>query len=87
MVKIKSCKVKNANAWLFNDFGVDKIVVEHYGTKIAVLSNGVIQIYNKGGGITASDARAIMQATGLAITRRNGGVQCLDSDIRLERFN
>lgn len=84
MVKIKSCKVKNAGAWLFDDFGVEKIVVEHYGTKIAVLCNGVLQVYNKGGGITASDARAIMQATGLHITRKNGGVQCLDA--KVERF-
>ena len=84
MIKIKSCKVKNANAWLFDDFGVDKIVVEHYGTKIAVLCNGVLQVYNKGGGITASDARAIMQATGLVVTRKNGGVQCLGA--KLERF-
>lgn len=87
MVRIKSCKVKNANAWLFDDFGVEKIVVEHYGTKIAILFNNVLQVYNKGGGITASDARAISQATGLHITRRNGGVQCLDSGIKLERFN
>lgn len=84
MTRIKSCKVKKASAWLFDDFGVDKIVVEHYGTKIAVLCNGVLQVYNKGGGITASDARAIMQATGLTITRKNGGVQCLDA--KLERF-
>lgn len=84
MVRIKSCKVKNANAWLFDDFGVEKIVVEHYGTKIAVLCNGVLQVYNKGGGITASDARAISQATGLVVTRKNGSVQCYDA--KLERF-
>lgn len=84
MTRIKSCKVKNAKAWLFDEFGVNKIVVEHYGAKIAVLCNGVLQVYNKGGGITASDARAIMQATGLAITRKNGSVQCLDA--KLERF-
>lgn len=84
MVRIKNCKVKNASAWYVDDFGIDKIVVEHYGTKIAVLCNGVLQIYNKGGGITASDARAISQATGLTITRRGGGVQCLGA--KIERF-
>lgn len=84
MVRIKSCKVKNANAWLFDDFGVEKIVVEHYGTKIAVLCSGTLEVYNKGSGITASDARAIMQATGLRITRKNGGVQCIGA--KLERF-
>lgn len=84
MVRIKSCKVKNANAWLFDDFGIDKIVVEHYGTKIAVLCNGVLQVYNKGRGITASDARAIQQATGLKVTRKNGDVQCLGA--KVERF-
>lgn len=84
MIKIKNCKVKNATAWLFSDIDGDKIVVEHYGTKIAVLCNGVLEVYNKHGGITASDARAIMQATGLHITRKNGGVQCIGA--KLERF-
>lgn len=84
MTKIKSCKVKKANAWLFNEYGTDKIVVEHYGVKIAVLCNGVLKVYNKGGGITASDARAISQATGLVVTRKNGDVQCLGA--KIERF-
>lgn len=84
MVRIKNCKVKNAAAWLFSDIDGDKIVVEHYGTKIAVFFKGVLQVYNKGCGITASDARAIMQATGLHITRKNGGVQCYGAT--LERF-
>lgn len=84
MIRIKSCKVKNADAWLVDDFGIDKIIVEHYKTKIAVFCKGVLQVYNKGGSITASDARAIQQATGLKVTRKNGGVQCLGAIV--ERF-
>lgn len=82
MVKIKSCKVKNASAWILED---GRLIVEHYGTKIAEYSEGVLKIYNgKFGSITASDARAITQATGLSITRRGGGVQCAGA--KVERF-
>lgn len=82
MVKIKSCKVKNASAWILDD---GRIVVEHYGTKIAEYSKGVLKVYNGNfGSITASDARAVMQATGLRISRKNGGVQCVGA--KVERF-
>lgn len=82
MVKIKSCKVKNASAWILDN---NRIIVEHYGTKIAEYSRNVLKVYKGNfGSITASDARAIMQATGLTITRKNGDVQCLGA--KLERF-
>lgn len=82
MVKIKSCKVKNASARILDD---GRIVVEHYGTKIAEYSEGVLQVYNGNfGSITASDARAITQAIGLIVTRKGGDVQCRGA--KVERF-